>query len=77
MRSQVLKQVPRDIHLYKKADWDQLKQSLRYVYVELKQPDLATTTVQSMWDRFATGLKQGIDKFIPVRKLVLRMDFHG
>ena len=41
---------------------------MRNVYVELKQSDLATTPVQSMWDRFATGLEQGIDKFIPVRK---------
>ena len=50
----VLKQVPRNTHLYKKVDWDQLKQSMRDVYVELKQSDLATTTVQSMWDRCAT-----------------------
>ena len=44
-------------------------------YVELKQSDLATTTVQSMWDRFATGLEQGIDKFIPVRKAGTRDGF--
>ena len=45
------------------------------VYVELKPPDLATTTVQSMWDRFATGHEQGIDKFIPVRKAGTRDGF--
>ena len=56
IKPEVLKQVPRNIHLYKKADWDQLKQSMRDVYVELKPPDLATTTVQSMRDKFATGL---------------------
>ena len=71
----VLKQVPRNIYLYKKADWDQLKQSMRDVYVELKQFNLATTTVQSMWDRFATGFEQGIDKFIPVRKAGTRDGF--
>ena len=43
--------------------------------VELKQSDLATTTVQSMWDRFATGHEQGIDKFIPVRKAGTRDGF--
>ena len=48
---------------------------MRDVYVELKQSDLATTSVQSMWDRFATGLEQGIDKFIPVRKAGTRDGF--
>ena len=75
VKPEVLKQVPRNIHLYKKADWDQLKQSMREVYVELKQSDLATTTVQSMWDRFAPGLEQGIEKFIPVRKAGTRDGF--
>ena len=62
VKPEVLKQVPRNIHLYKKADWDQLKQSMSDVYVEHKHSGLATTAVQSMWDRFATGLEQGIDK---------------
>ena len=48
---------------------------MRDIYVELKQSDLATTTVQSMWDRFATGLEQGIDKFFPVRKAGTRDGF--
>ena len=67
-KPEVLKQVPRNIHLYKKADWEQLKQSMRDVIIELKQFDVATTTVQSMWDTFPNGLEQGIDKFIPIRK---------
>ena len=52
--SRVLKNVPRNIHLYKKADWDQLKPSVRGVYIELKQSDFGITTVQSKWDTFAT-----------------------
>ena len=28
VKHEVTKQVPRNIHLYKKADWDQLKQSM-------------------------------------------------
>ena len=75
VKPEVLKQVPRSIHLYKKADSDQLKQSIRDVCVELKQSDLATITVQSMWDKFPTGLEQGIDKFIPVRKAGTRDGF--
>ena len=75
VNSDVLKQVPLNIRSYKKADWYQLKQSMRDVYVEPKQSDLATTTLQSRWDRFATGLEQGIDKFIPVRKASTRDGF--
>ena len=41
---------------------------MRDVYIELKQSGLVTTTVKSMWDKFTTGLEQGIDKFIPIRK---------
>ena len=41
---------------------------MRDVCIELKQSDLATATVQSMWDTFATRLEQGIDKCIPIRK---------
>ena len=48
---------------------------MRDVYVELKQSVLATTTVQSMWYKFATGLEQGMDKFIPVRKAGTRDGF--
>ena len=49
VKSEVLKQVPRNIHIYKKADWHRLKQSMRNVYIEFKQSYLATTTVQSIW----------------------------
>ena len=42
---EVTKQVLRNIPFYKNADWDQLKQSMRDVYFELKQTDLATTNV--------------------------------
>ena len=67
-KPEISKQVPRTILLYKKADWDQLKQSMRDLHSELTQSDLATTSVQSMWDRFASKLEQGIDKFIPTRQ---------
>ena len=67
-KPEISKQVPHTILLYKKADWDQLKQSNRDLHSELTQSDLATTSVRSMWDRFATKLEQGIDKFIPTRK---------
>ena len=74
-KPEITKQVPRPILLYKKADWDQLKQSMRDLQTELTQSGLATTSVQSMWDKFATKLEQGVDKFIPTRKSGTRDGF--
>ena len=61
------KQVPRNIPLYKKADWDQFKQTMRDFQSEVLT-DLATTDVQELWVMLASRLEQGIDKFIPTRK---------
>ena len=68
VKPEITKQVPCNIPLYKKANWDQLKQSKRDFHLELTQSSLATTDVQSLWDKFVTRLQQGTDKFIPVRK---------
>ena len=75
VKPEVTKQVPRNIPLYKKANWDQLKQSMRDFHLELVQSSLATTDVQSLWDKFVTRLQQGIDTFIPVRKADTRDGF--
>ena len=48
---------------------------MRALNSQLTQPDLATTSVQSMWDKFAIKLEQGIDKFIPTRKSGIRDGF--
>ena len=53
-KPEITKQVPHTILLFKKADWDQMKHSMRDLHSELIQSDLATTSVQSMWDKFAT-----------------------
>ena len=65
-RPEIIKQVPRDIPLYQKANWDQLKQTMRDLYTEL-QLEPATTDRQAMWDKFTSRLQQGIDKHIPIR----------
>ena len=67
VRPQKLKQAPRNIYLYKKADWDQLKQSMRDFHKVVKS-DLATADTQILWDKFVAKLQQGIDTFIPIRK---------
>ena len=63
----VMKQVPRNILLYKKADWDQLKESIREFH-KIIQSDLATADIQVLWDEFVTKLQQGTDTCIPLRK---------
>ena len=40
-KPEMSRQVPRTILLYKKADWDQLKQSMREFHSELTQSNLA------------------------------------
>ena len=70
-RPELIKQVPRDIPLYKKADWDQLKQSMR----DLFQSIPAATDSQVLWDKFAGRLQQEIDKHIPIRKAGTRDGF--
>ena len=65
-RPKIIKQIPPDIPLYKKANWDQLKQSMRDLYTEF-QSEPATTDSQAMWDKFTSRLQQGIDKHIPTR----------
>ena len=73
-RPEVIKQVPRDILLYKKADWDQLKQSIRQQLTEL-QSDPAITDSQTLWAKFAGRLQQAIDEYIPTRKVGIRDGF--
>ena len=58
----------------KKTDWGQFKQNMRDFQSELLT-DLATTDVQELWDKFASRLEQGIDKYIPTRKAGTRDGF--
>ena len=69
------KQVPRNIPLYKKADWDQFKQTMRDFQSELLT-DLATADVQELWDMFASRLEQALINLSPRGKLALVMACH-
>ena len=71
---ELIQLVPRDTQLYKKADLDQLKQSMRDIQTELLS-NPATTDIQELWDKFASGLQRGIDKHIPIRHSVTKDGF--
>ena len=73
-KPKITKQVPRDILLYKKADWDQLKHSMRDFH-KVVLSDLATADTQVLCDEFITKLQQGIHTFIPTRKAESRDGF--
>ena len=68
VKPKITKQVPRDILLYKQADWDQLKQSMKDFY-KVVLSELATADTQALWDEFITKLQQNIHTFIPTRKV--------
>ena len=53
VKPKITKQVPRDILSYKKADCDQLKQSMRDFH-KVVLSDLATADTQVLWDKFIT-----------------------
>ena len=67
VKPKTIKQVSRNIYLYKKANWDQLKESMREFNSTL-QSDLATADIKILWDSFVTKLQHGIDTCIPIGK---------
>ena len=57
------KQAPRNISLYKKADWDQMKQSMKDFHSELLT-DLATTDVQELSISLLADLSKALKNVI-------------
>ena len=57
VKPKITKQVPRDILLYKKADWDQLKQSMGDLH-KVVLSELATADIEVLWDELITKLQQ-------------------
>ena len=62
-----LAQKPRKIPLYKKAQWDKLKEHMSKFHENLTQEDKASETANSLWERFKASLEEGIEKYIPHR----------
>ena len=60
-------QKPRKIPLYKKANWEGLKDHMTDFYNKLSEEDKHTGSPNSLWVRFRTALETGIGKYIPHR----------
>jgi hypothetical protein len=58
------KQPPRKIPLYKKAQWDELRDHMTTVGERI-QDQATTASANTLWDHFCAGLHDGVKKFIP------------
>ena len=67
--AQVRRQRPRQIPLYKRADWDGLKQHMTRFHVDMtKSGAYNTITTNQLWEQFTNTLEKGCQHFIPIRK---------
>ena len=71
-----LKQKPRAIPLYKKANWDTMKQELSYLqkYIIDNQN---TLNVEDMWDKFKTTITALVKDHIPHKQQKVKIVNHG
>jgi hypothetical protein len=65
------KQVPRLIPLYKKADWDGLRNSMTELQVRVEDMKSAATT-EELWSTFRDSLRAAISSFIPHKQARVR-----
>jgi len=68
IRPKLNKQVPRSMHVYRRADWESLKRHMS----DFKDSFLSTCegrSVNQLWIEFRDTLLKGIDKFVPTKTL--------
>ena len=65
------KQLPRQVPLYKKADWTGFRQHAKQLAHELNKAQLTSDT-ESLWNLFKNGVTDGIKKYIPHRRAKTR-----
>lgn len=58
-------QKPRKIPLYKKANWDSMKQDVQQLQTQIEQMERSGSDVNCMWDTFQQKLDASIAKNIP------------
>ncbi|WAR28332.1 hypothetical protein MAR_014069, partial [Mya arenaria] len=67
-RPNILKQKPRIVPLYRKANWDDFKQFMNTTKSDILQGSVSLS-VEETWLRFTDAIKKGITQFIPVKKI--------
>ena len=54
------KQKPRDISLYKKANWENIKEDLKSIKNTVKSMKEMNHPINSIWDHFKTSLEESV-----------------
>ena len=63
---QHIKQKPRKIYIFSKANWDNIFDDMDQLSREITSSP-ASSTVEDLWDTFKTGIEQSMDKNIPTK----------
>ncbi|XP_053403025.1 uncharacterized protein LOC128558204 [Mercenaria mercenaria] len=65
---QVIKQKPRKIYIYSKANWDNIKQDLKTLSeTVISEATNQDSTIQTLWDSFKSGIEKTMKANIPSR----------
>jgi conjugal transfer/entry exclusion protein len=61
------KQKPRDIPLYKKASWENIKEDLKSIQNTVNTMKEMNHPINSIWDYFQTSLEESIKRNVPIK----------
>jgi hypothetical protein len=61
------KQKPRDIPLYKKANWENIKEDLKSIQNTVNTMKEMNHPINSIWDYFQTSLEESIKRNVPIK----------
>ena len=61
------KQKPRDIPLYKKASWENIKEDLKSIQNTVNTMKEMKLPINSIWDHFQTSLEESIKRNVPIK----------
>ena len=67
INSQRAKQKPRDIPLYKKASWENIKEDLKSIQNTVNTMKEMNHPINSIWDHFQTSLEESIKRNVPIK----------
>lgn len=68
-----IQEKPRTIPLYRKADWDALREDL--VNFKFQMDPTMTDNVDELWSTFSNHLNKSIQKYIPLKTITKQMKF--
>ena len=69
LKPQVSRSKPRDIHLYKKADWDCFRDFMSKYCDEVLSTRHMYTDVESLWTEFTRKISEGRSSFVPSKRI--------